>query len=261
MKVLRSGKPSSAWSKKVICTGAGNGKAGCKAKFEISEEDVYITESHDYGGGCDSYYTVLCPECGCETDITGVSNRGRIPRKEAWLRIQNKKMKPEKLSLRDVKDFPKPGILFKDISPLLGNPEELRQLVKYLANEWEGKVNKIVGFDARGFIFGSLLAYEMNLPFAMLRKKGKLPGSCESVTYDLEYGSAALEIQSDSVKRGEKILLVDDLLATGGTALAGCKLVEKLGGKVAGIQFVIELKDLPGREALNHYDVYSVIQC
>lgn len=135
----------------------------------------------------------------------------------------------------------------------------MKQLVKYLAGFWGGKIDKVAGFDARGFIFGSLLAYEMDIPFVMLRKKGKLPGKCEEVTYDLEYGSASLEIQSDAIKKDDRVLLVDDLLATGGTALAGCELIERLGGRVSGLQFVIELEGLLGRKKLSQYEVHSVI--
>jgi adenine phosphoribosyltransferase len=170
-------------------------------------------------------------------------------------------MKPKTLSLRDVENFPKKGILFKDISPLLSNPKEMKQLISYLADYWKGKVDKIGGFDARGFIFGSLLAYEMGLPFFMLRKKGKLPGECREVSYDLEYGSASLEMQTDAVKPGEKVLLVDDLLATGGTALAGCQLVEQVGGVIVGCQFIIDLAELPGKEKLSGYNIQSVITC
>lgn len=161
--------------------------------------------------------------------------------------------------IRTIDHFPKEGIAFKDISPLLANPEALKSLIKHLAKEWSGTVEKIGGFDARGFIFGSLLAYEMGLPFFMLRKKGKLPGVCKEESYDLEYGSASLEIQDDSVKQGERVLLIDDLLATGGTALAGCKLIESLGGTVTGIQFIIELVDLDGKEKLKEYNIRSYI--
>lgn len=169
--------------------------------------------------------------------------------------------KPKFLSLKDVPDFPKEGILFKDISPLLENPKEFKHLIGYLAHFWKGKVEKIGGFDARGFIFASALAYEMELPFFMLRKKGKLPGECVEVSYDLEYGSASLEIQADTTKNGERVLLIDDLLATGGTALAGSILVEKLGGAIVGIQFIIELTELNGREKLSKYPVHSILEC
>jgi adenine phosphoribosyltransferase len=163
------------------------------------------------------------------------------------------------IPFRTIPDFPKPGIMFKDISPLLEKPAEFKQLISSLAESWEGKVDKIGSFDARGFLFASALAYEMELPFFMLRKKGKLPGACIEASYDLEYGSASLEIQSDAVKEGERVLLIDDLLATGGTACAGCTLIEKLKGEVVGIQFVIELGDLRGRSALSKYNVQSVI--
>lgn len=170
------------------------------------------------------------------------------------------KVKPKNISLRDINDFPKKGIVFKDISPLLANPSEMKELIIYLADFWKGKIDKIGGFDARGFIFASMLAYEMGLPFFMLRKKGKLPGECIEISYDLEYGSASIELQKDAITSGEKILLIDDLLATGGTAHAGCKLVEEVGGVVSGIQFIIELKDLKGRNLLAGYKTESILE-
>jgi adenine phosphoribosyltransferase len=163
------------------------------------------------------------------------------------------------VSLRDVKDFPKPGIIFKDISPLLADPVQMKALIMGLASDWKGKVDVICGFDARGFIFGSLLAYELSIPFVMLRKKGKLPGKTVSVSYGLEYGSSELELQDDAIKKGDKVLLVDDLLATGGTAEAGCRLVEMFGGEVKGIQFIIELSELKGKDKLSAYPVHSVV--
>lgn len=176
------------------------------------------------------------------------------------MKAQSKEVKPPKVSLKEVKDFPKEGILFKDISPMLAKPKELRQVIRYCAEIWKGKIDIIGGFDARGFIFASLLAYEMKLPFFMLRKLGKLPGECHTVSYDLEYGSASLEMQQDAVQPGDKVLLVDDLLATGGTALAGCRLVELSGGIVTGLQFIIELKDLGGKDLLSRYEVHSVVE-
>ncbi len=181
------------------------------------------------------------------------------PVNSALKKMKVLKDKPEKLSIGDVADFPKKGIMFKDISPLLANPEEFSGLIKHLAKSWKGKVDKIGGFDARGFIFASTLAYEMKLPFFMLRKKGKLPGETISVKYGLEYGEASLEVGKSAVSAGDKVLLVDDVLATGGTAEAGCKLVEELGGVVIGVQFVLELESLSGRNLLSGYDVHSVV--
>lgn len=161
-------------------------------------------------------------------------------------------------SIIDIADFPKKGIMFKDISPLLASPLEFENLIKYLAKIWGGKANRIGGFDARGFIFASALAYEMKLPFFMLRKKGKLPGETVSVKYGLEYGEASLEIQKAAVKEGDKVLLLDDILATGGTAEAGCKLVESLNGEIIGLQFIAEIKDLSGKDKLSKYNINSV---
>jgi adenine phosphoribosyltransferase len=170
-------------------------------------------------------------------------------------------MKKLSISLRDIHDFPKPGIIFKDISPLLAKPKEMQALVKHLASLWRGKVDVVCGFDARGFIFASLLAYELSIPFVMLRKKGKLPGKTVSVSYGREYGKSELELQDDAIKSGDKVLLIDDLLATGGTAEAGCRLVELFGGNVEGIQFIVELSSLQGREKLSGYHVSSVVVC
>ena len=162
-------------------------------------------------------------------------------------------------SIVDVEDFPKKGIMFKDISPLLANSEEFGNLIKYLSKIWKGKVDKIGGFDARGFIFASALAYEMKLPFFMLRKKGKLPGETVSFEYGLEYGEASLEVGKSAVSAGDKVLLVDDILATGGTAEAGCKLVESLNGEVIGLQFIAEIKELSGKDKLSKYSINSVL--
>ncbi len=163
--------------------------------------------------------------------------------------------------INTVEDFPKPGISFKDIAPLISSPEALKEVVKQLKEKIDfSQVDKIAGFDARGFLFGPLLSVELGIPFVMIRKKGKLPGQCESIQYDLEYGSAEIEIQEDAIKQGEKVLLIDDLLATGGTAKAGCKLVEKLGGEVFALTFIIELEFLEGRKIFEKYQVESLIK-
>lgn len=232
----------------LVCT-------SCKSQLEITEEDIFRENIYDDREYSETYYMV---ECVCGSQIMLHNLPEEVKAQAIDKRILD--MKPQKISLRNIPDFPKKGILFKDISPLLANPKELKQLTKYLAGFWEGKIDKIGGFDARGFIFGSMLAYEMDLPFFMLRKKGKLPGNCEEISYNLEYGSASLEIQDDAVKKDDRVLLIDDLLATGGTALAGCKLVEKVGGDVAGLQFIIELESLQGRQKLSLYKVDSIIR-
>jgi len=138
-----------------------------------------------------------------------------------------------KTKIRDIPDFPKPGILFKDITPLVKDPAMVRLAVHQLLHPFLGRnINVIAGMEARGFIFGALVAWELGLPFVPLRKPGKLPYDVQSVSYDLEYGSATLEAHIDSFNVGDRVLLIDDLLATGGTAKASCELVEKLGASI-----------------------------
>jgi len=160
-------------------------------------------------------------------------------------------MKDLKSLIRAVPNFPKEGIKFFDITTLLKNGEGFRQACDQM---WEPFANdgiqKIAGIESRGFIFGAAMAYEHNLPFVPFRKPGKLPAQTESESYALEYGEDKIEMHVDAISPGEKVLIVDDLLATGGTAAAACKLVEKLGGEVAGISMLVELTFLPGREKL-----------
>ena len=165
-----------------------------------------------------------------------------------------------KAKIRDIPDFPKPGIIFRDITPLVADPATLQLSVYQLLQPFLGEsINAVAGMEARGFIFGSLAAWELSVGFIPLRKPGKLPYDVQSVSYDLEYGSAALEVHTDAINRGDRVLLVDDLIATGGTAEASCKLVEDLGGEVAGCAFVIELDALNGREKLSKYRVHSLL--
>lgn len=152
--------------------------------------------------------------------------------------------------IRPVPDFPKPGILFRDISPLLKNPKAFAEVIDELAKRWEGKADAIAALDARGFIFGSALAVKLGLPLSMVRKQGKLPGDCYQESYGLEYGKDTIELQKDTFPKDARVLVVDDLLATGGTAAAACALVERAGGSVVGCAFVIELADLEGRSKL-----------
>ena len=162
--------------------------------------------------------------------------------------------------IRDIPDFPKPGIIFKDITPLVKDPAALRLAVHQLAHPFLGSdVTCVAGMEARGFIFGSLVAWELGLPFIPFRKPGKLPYKVKSVSYDLEYGQSSLEAHIDSFDNNDKVLLVDDLLATGGTARASCELVEQLGATVAACAFVVELDSLKGREKLNPYKTHSLI--
>jgi adenine phosphoribosyltransferase len=162
--------------------------------------------------------------------------------------------------ISDIPDFPKPGILFRDISPLLRSPEAFKYCIDLLSEKTKDIQPEIIlGIESRGFVFGAPLAYKLGLPFVLLRKAGKLPGKTDSINYALEYGSAKLEIQTDSIKNGQKVLIVDDLLATGGTALAAGKLVQKLSGIVAGYLFVIELSGLNGRHTLSGYRSEALI--
>jgi adenine phosphoribosyltransferase len=162
--------------------------------------------------------------------------------------------------IRDIPDFPKPGIIFKDITPLVKDPATLRLTVHQLLHPFLGRdITAVAGMEARGFIFGSLVAWELGIPFIPLRKPGKLPYDVQSVSYDLEYGSAELEVHIDAVDSSDKVLLIDDLLATGGTAKASCELIEKLGAKVVACAFVVELDFLAGREKLEGYEVYSLL--
>jgi adenine phosphoribosyltransferase len=162
--------------------------------------------------------------------------------------------------IREVPDFPKPGILFYDITTLLKDPSGLHTLIDELGSGYEGKgITKVVGIEARGFIFAPAVAYALSAGFVPVRKPNKLPAPAERVEYQLEYGTDALEIHRDAVNPGEQVLIVDDVLATGGTAGAVTKLVEKLGGKVAGLGFVIELEALKGRDRLPGYDIRALL--
>ena len=163
--------------------------------------------------------------------------------------------------IREVPDFPKPGILFYDITTLLKNPIGLRQSVDALADHYVGRrIDRVVGIEARGFIFAPMVAYRLNAGFVPVRKPRKLPADVASATYDLEYGKDSLEIHRDAVSDGDEVLIVDDLLATGGTASAVAGLVESLGGRVAGLGFLIELEFLKGRQKLEGYNLHSVLK-
>ena len=163
-------------------------------------------------------------------------------------------------TIRDIPDFPKPGIMFKDITPLLSNPAAFGSAVKQLAAQYRGRpIDAIAAAEARGFLFAAPLALEMQLPLVPLRKPGKLPHKTVSAKYDLEYGSAELQMHEDGISPGQRVLLLDDVLATGGTMRAGCTLIEQVGGVVAGCAFLLELGFLGGRERLAGYDVFSLV--
>ncbi|PIE33219.1 adenine phosphoribosyltransferase [candidate division KSB3 bacterium] len=160
-------------------------------------------------------------------------------------------MKDLKHIIRDVPDFPKEGILFKDITPLLADPEAFRETIDRMAEQWEGKqVDVIVGIEARGFIFASALAYKMGAGLVIVRKPGKLPYTTKSVTYDLEYGTDSLEAHTDAIQPGQNVLIVDDVLATGGTVKAVAKLLRQFDAHLLGSAFLSELSFLNGREKI-----------
>ena len=163
--------------------------------------------------------------------------------------------------IRDVPDFPKKGIVFKDITPLLQNPKGLRDTVEAISNHYKNKkIDVVVGAEARGFILAPTISFNLGAGFVPIRKHGKLPYEKISMSYALEYGTDTLEIHKDSVRKGQQVLMVDDLLATGGTMATCCKLVESLGGNVVGCAFLIELSFLNGKKALDKYEIYSLIK-
>lgn len=165
-----------------------------------------------------------------------------------------------KKAIREIPDFPKEGISFKDITPLLKDPKTYRYVIDQLADQLKDlKVDIIVGPEARGFLVGTPVAYEMGVGFVPVRKPGKLPAETVKYEYELEYGTDALEIHRDAIQPGQRVAIVDDLLATGGTVLAAAKLIEALGGKVVSMNFLIELAFLKGRETLKDYHIESLI--
>jgi adenine phosphoribosyltransferase len=188
-----------------------------------------------------------------------------MTRDASWLQSQ----------IRDIADFPTPGIVFKDLTPLLGNPDAFRFAIEAmvehagalpLGSEADGEgllragVDKVVGIEARGFTFAAAVAYEMGAGLVPVRKPGKLPYKTVTETYALEYGTDALEVHQDALEPGQAVYVIDDVLATGGTAAATCRLVEALGGQVAGLAFVVELGFLDGRAKLPDYDVFSLLR-
>lgn len=163
--------------------------------------------------------------------------------------------------IRDIPDFPVEGILFRDITPLLQAPDAFRYVIDRLAQRYEeDSIDVILGIEARGFLIGAPLAYQLQKPFVPVRKEGRLPFETRSVKYALEYGQNVVEVHTDAVSTGQRALILDDLLATGGTMAAGAELVESMGGQVAGLAAIIELIDLDGRERLSGYDVFSLVQ-
>jgi adenine phosphoribosyltransferase len=170
-------------------------------------------------------------------------------------------MEDLKKLIREVPDYPKPGILFYDITTLLKDPIGLHRAVDSLADHYVGrKIDRVVGIEARGFIFAPMVAYRLNAGFVPVRKPKKLPAETARATYKLEYGEDSLEIHRDAISKDNAVLIIDDLLATGGTAAAVAGLVESLGGRVVGLGFLIELDFLKGREKISRYEVHSVLK-
>jgi adenine phosphoribosyltransferase len=162
--------------------------------------------------------------------------------------------------IRDVPDFPEPGVLFRDITPLLQSAEAFQHVARRLTERFEeAGLDAVVSIESRGFLFAAPLALNLGVPLAPVRKPGKLPSARMTVEYTLEYGSGELDIHSDALARGQSVVVVDDVLATGGTALAAAKLVEMLGARVSALAFVVELAELGGRERLSDYDVFSLV--
>jgi adenine phosphoribosyltransferase len=170
-------------------------------------------------------------------------------------------MQKFKQLIRNVPDFPKKGILFYDITTLLRDAAALREVLDLLASRYQKQpIDLVLGVESRGFIFAPTLAYQLGAGFVPVRKPGKLPAETLKVTYDLEYGKDTLEVHKDAIQKGQRVLVVDDLLATGGTGVAAIQLIEQLGGKVVGLAFLVELEFLNGRKRLNGYDVYSLLR-
>lgn len=161
--------------------------------------------------------------------------------------------------MRDIPDFPINGVVFKDFTPLLLNPQLRDRIIADAVERQRGKVDVVAGIEARGFILGAMIAHALGVGFVPVRKEGKLPSATHSMSYALEYGTATLEIHQDAVSNGERVLVVDDVLATGGTLAATCELVEKCGASVAAIELVLEIGELNGRSKLTGYDVNSLV--
>ena len=170
-------------------------------------------------------------------------------------------MEELKRKIREIPDFPKPGILFYDLTTLMKDAESLRSVIDILTEKYrEMRIDRVIGIEARGFIFGSGVAYNLGAGFVPVRKKGKLPAQKVSASHDLEYGQSVLEMHEDAVEAGQRVLIVDDLIATGGTAAATAQMVRQLGAKVLALAFVVELEFLNGREKLGDSEVFSILR-
>ncbi len=170
-------------------------------------------------------------------------------------------MEELKKKIREVPDFPEPGILFYDLTTLLKDSESLRTVIDLLTQEYRDRgIDQVVAIESRGFIFGPALAYNLQAGFVPVRKEGKLPAQTISASYDLEYGQGVLEIHTDAIQKGERVLIVDDLIATGGTAAATTQMVHQLGGEITGLAFIVELEFLKGREKLDGFELFSILK-
>jgi adenine phosphoribosyltransferase len=170
-------------------------------------------------------------------------------------------MKELKEKIREVPDFPKPGILFYDLTTLLKDSSSLKRVIDLLTQKYsDQKIDQVVAIESRGFIFGPALACNLQAGFVPVRKEGRLPSDTISASYDLEYGQGVLEIHTDAIQKGERVLVVDDLIATGGTADATARMVHQLGGEVVGFAFIVELEFLKGKEKLDGFEVFSILQ-
>lgn len=165
-----------------------------------------------------------------------------------------------KAALRDVPDFPEPGVVFKDFTPVFADPRLFRAVIDHLADHYRDRIEAVVGIEARGFVLAAALAYALGVPFVPIRKHGKLPGETVAASYDLEYGSATIEMHLDALAPGERVLVLDDVLATGGTARAACDLVERTGAQVVAFAVVLELEFLGGRKQLDGWRVHAVVR-
>ncbi len=200
-------------------------------------------------------------ECRCREDVKTAVIGGEQEEKNFVGDEEKKNNAWLKSKIRTVPHWPKPGVMFRDITTLIQNPEAFNYVIQQFAEHYQNqKIDKIAGIESRGFIFGAALAHKLNLPFVLIRKKGKLPAETVSQEYALEYGTDKIEMHKDAVNAGENVLIIDDLLATAGTAWAACQLVEKLGGKVSGVGFVIDLPELKGRERLSGYPIFHLVE-
>lgn len=175
--------------------------------------------------------------------------------------VQKQNLEIIKNSIRTIPNFPKQGIMFKDITTLFQHPEAMKKTINIFYERYKNKqIDVVAGIESRGFIIGGILAEKLGCSFVPIRKKGKLPAETEQQEYELEYGTDVIEIHKDAIQQGQKVLLVDDLIATGGTAQASCKLIEKIGGQIVECAFIIDLKKLKGKERLSDYSIFKLIE-